>query len=265
MIALRRVLFVACAACLAPVFAARAQAIIVVVTDSTRGSTLEGALVSLLDKNADLLIMQRTKDGGRITFPISEGAGHYAISVQRFGFQSLVSNWIPVANTDTLEVTIRLRPVTELPAVVIRGQRDSITPLLPPGINPKAISGRIIVPAEIENHSMGARDYVDVLGSIGIAGLTTAIVRADRFRPEHRCIASVRSVTTRECIAVYVNNMRTTSDQAVDLATPENLDFAVWLRPEDAGVLYGTGTMEGVLLLYTKDFRRARAARPPDA
>jgi hypothetical protein len=67
---------------------------------------------------------------------------------------------------------------------------------------------------------------VDVLGSIGIAGPTTAIVRADRFRPEHRCIASVRSLTTRECIAVYVNNM---------------------------------------LLLYTKDFRRARSARPPDA
>ena len=259
-IAIRRVML---AACLAHAPAARAQAIVVVVTDSARGTALEGALVSLLDKNADLLIMQRTKDGGRITFPVSDGAGHYAISVQRFGFQSLVSNWIPVANTDTLEVTIRLRPLTELPAVVIRGQRDSITPLLPPGINPKAISGRIIVPAQIEQHSMGARDYVDVLGSIGIAGLTTTIIRADRFRPEHRCIASVRSVSTRACVEVYVNNMRTTPDQAVDLATPENLDFAVWLRAEDAGVLYGTGTMDGVLLLYTKDFRRARSVRPP--
>jgi len=248
---------------LAPTSAARAQAIIVVVTDSTRGNTLEGALVSLLDKNAELLVMQRTRDDGRITFSVSDGAGHYAISVQRFGFQSLVSNWIPVANTDTLEVTIRLRPVTELPPVVIKGQLDSITPLLPPGINPKAMSGRIIVPAEIDRHSMGARDFVDVLGSIGIAGLTTTIIRADRFRPEHRCIASVRSISTRACVEVYVNNMRATTDQAIDLASPENLDFAVWLRAVDAGVLYGTGASDGVLLLYTKDYRRARSARPP--
>lgn len=260
--AVRSVVLAASVGFLAPASVARAQAIIVVVSDSTRGNALEGALVSLLDRNADLLIMQRTRDDGRITFPVKEGAGHYAISVQRFGFQSLVSTWIPVANTDTLEVTIRLRPVTELPAVVITGQRDSVAPLLPPGINPKAMSGRIIVPAEIDQHSMGARDFVDVLGSVGIAGLTTRIVAADRFRPEHRCVASVRS---RSCVEVYVNNMRMTPDQAVDLATPENLDFAVWLRGVDAGVLYGTGSLDGVLLLYTKDFRRARSARPPDA
>jgi hypothetical protein len=63
---------------------------------------------------------------------------------------------------------------------------------------------------------------------------------------------------------VYVNNMRADFRMAIDLVTPENLDFAVWLRAADAGVLYGSalsGEDESVLLLYTKDYRRTHTIR----
>jgi hypothetical protein len=239
----------------------RAQALVVVVTDSARGTALEGAMVSLLDKDADLLAAQRSSPRGRAVFRVITGAGHYAVQVIRFGYQPLVTNWIPVADTDTLEVTIRMRALTALPEVMVTAARDSIAPLLPPGINPKAMAGRIVVPAEVDRHAMGARDYVDILESVGIAGVTTRIIQGTRFRAEYRCLGSLRG--GQGCVDVLVNNVRMPPDQAVDLATPENLSFAVWLRPEDAGVLYGTGTIDGVLLLYTKDWVRARSARPP--
>jgi hypothetical protein len=249
------------AATLVPAGNARAQVLVVVVSDSATKSTLSDAMVSLIDSSADLLHFRRTDLNGRAALNISSGAGLYAVRVERRGYQGLISNWIPVANTDTLEVTIRLRRLTELPEVVVAAQRDSITPLLPPGINPKAISGKVLVPADIARHTMGARDYVDVIESLGVAGLTTRIIRATRFTPEHRCLASVRG---GGCAMVLVNNMRATPEQAINLATPENLDFAVWLRAVDAGVLYGTDSADGVVLLFTKDYRAARTARPPE-
>lgn len=248
-------------ATLVPCRSARAQQLVVVVTDSSSGLTLRDALVSLIDQNADLLHMQRTPETGRVSIRVSSGAGHYAVRVERPGFQGLVSNWIPVADTDTLEVTIRLRRLTELPEVVIAAQLDSVTPLLPPGINPKAIAGKLIMPADVARRALGARDFVDIIESLGIAGLTTKIIRATRFTPEHRCVASVRS---GGCVLVFVNNMRTTTEAALGHASPENVDFAIWLRAVEAGMLYGTDAADGVLLIYTKDYRAARSVRPPE-
>lgn len=68
------------------------------------------------------------------------------------------------------------------------------------------------------------------------------------------------------CVRVYVNNMRADFDMAMSLVSPENPDFAVWIRASDAGALFGSalpGEDERVLLLYTKDWRQTHTRRPP--
>ena len=241
------------------------QVIRIAVADSGSGRPVPGALVSLLDSAAELLMLMRSNAVGAAVLH-APGAGRFAVRVQSIGREVLVSDWLSLADIDTLEVTFRMkRAAVVLSPVLIAAQRDSITPLLPPGINPKAIAGRIIVTAEVAAHSMGARDYVDVLGAVGVTGLTVSTWR-DEMGVERRCIASTRSVSRRACVRVFVNNMRAEPASAVDLATPENLDFAVWLRPEDAGVLYGTARPNedsSVLLLFTKDWRRTHSFRRP--
>ncbi|HEY5545083.1 MAG TPA: carboxypeptidase-like regulatory domain-containing protein [Gemmatimonadaceae bacterium] len=250
----------------APAATAAAQAVRVVVLDSAQRRPLRDVLISLLDSAADLISMKRSDRDGR-AWLAAPTAGHYAVRVQLIGRQSVVSNWLALTNTDSVELTFLLaRAIPMLSPVVIKAQRDSITPLLPPGINAKAIAGRVIVPAEVAAHAMGARDYVDILGSVGVAGLTIASWR-DAMQQERRCIANLRSISRRVCARVFVNNMRADPLSAMDLASPENLDFAIWLRPEDAGVLYGTaraGEDASVLLLFTKDWRRTHTPRPPE-
>jgi hypothetical protein len=150
-----------------------------------------------------------------------------------------------VASTDTLEITFRVAGIpVRLTPILVAAQRDSISHLVPLGIDLKSISGRIVVPAEVAAHAPGSRDYVDLIGSLGVPGLITNTWR-DGMNVERRCIGSSRSPTRRDCVVVYVNNVRTDPESAIDLATPEMLDFAIWLPAIDAGVLYGGDAMAG--------------------
>lgn len=235
-----------------------AQAVRVVVVDSSSAAPLSDVLVSLLDTAGEVIGMRRGNDRG-VSWLTVPSAGHFAVVVYSPGYRHLVSNWLAVGDTDTLEVTFRLSAVAQrLSRVVIAAQMDSVAPLLPPGINARTIAGRVIMPAEIAAHSMGARDYIDVLGSTGAADFVITYSGSDR------CITALRRLGRPRCARVYVNNMRADSGMAIDLATPDNLDFAVWLRAADAGVLYGSalaGEDVSVLLLYTKDYRRTHTIR----
>lgn len=234
----------------------RAQIVTVIVRDSATTEPLGDVLVSLLDTTAALVAAQRTSRRGQTTFRVP-GPSHYALRVQHLGWRQLVSAWIPVADRDTLEVTVRpARLTVTLTPVLIAAQQDSISRLVPLGINPRAFAGRIIVPAQIEAHEPGSRDYVELLGAVGIPGLVTH--RWVAGHREQHCIASARSLSHKYCAVIYVNNVRTDAQNAIDVASPSNLDFAIWVPPIEAGVLYGGDAAAGVLLLFTKDYRLVR-------
>src|SRR5574341_65620 len=115
-----------------------AQVVTAVVRDSATAEPLGDVLVTLLDSTAALVSAARTAPNGRAAFR-TPAAAHYALRVQRLGWRQLVTPWIAVASSDTLEVTIRmLRIPVELTPVRIAAERDSISRLIPLGINPKS-------------------------------------------------------------------------------------------------------------------------------
>ena len=243
---------------------ARGQAVRVVVLDSANSTPISDAFISLIDTTAGLMGLRRTNDRG-VSWLTVPSAGHYAVFVQKQGYAQLVSNWLTFGNTDTLEVTFRLTATAQmLGRVVITAALDSIGPLLPRGLNAKTLAGRVIKPSEIATHSMGAGSYLNILESVGRGDF-----RITRWG-DSSCVTPTRQIRRSSmsrplCARVYVNNMRADFVMAQDLVTPENLDFAVWVRASEAGALYGSalpGEDETVLLLYTKDWRLTM--RKPD-
>lgn len=241
-----------------------AQALRVVVIDSTTAAPLSGVLVSLMDTAGDLIRIHRSDSRG-VAWLNVPSAGQFAVLAVAPGYRNLVSGWLAVVNDDTLEVTFRLSQVArELSRVVVTAEIDSVTPLLPPGINARTLAGRVITPTEIAAHASGAGSYINVLQSTGASDFIVTTWEG------HQCITSTRMMRRPSqnrplCARVYVNNKRVDYDMALDLVTPENLDFAVWVRSIDAGVFFGSALNnedESVLLLYTKDYRRTRMKSP---
>jgi hypothetical protein len=83
----------------------------------------------LLDTAAELIGLRRTDDRG-VSWLTVPSPGHFAVFVQKQGYSQLVSNWLALGATDTLEVTFRLSAVAQrLSRVVVTAEIDSVGPL----------------------------------------------------------------------------------------------------------------------------------------
>lgn len=231
---------------------APAQVIRGVAVDSVTRDPLPDLLVTLVDSAANFLGAARTSERGRFVFQ-GRGGGFYALDLRAIGFKRLTSPWIPLAANDTVEVTLRVvRAPISLSPVVIRAERDAILdrPFL--GMNFKAMGAKILAPSEINAVRGGARDYVDLVQSLGPVGY---LPRSVDGRTNARCISWMR---TGGCMLVFVDGMRMNDpQQAIDMAPPEQVSHVVLIRASEAGVLFGTGSSSGVLMVFTKAYARS--------
>lgn len=111
------------------------------------------------------------------------------------------------------------------------------------------MGAQIITPSELEGYRGGARDYLDLLQWVLPPAFAVRTVDAESAT---RCVSLIRA---QRCSLVFVDNMRM-SDASTALAVtpPEQIHHVVVLRPVDAGVLFGTGTDGGVILIFTKAY-----------
>lgn len=231
---------------------AAAQVIRGIAVDSVSRNPLPDLLVTLVDSAANFLGAARTSDRGRFVF-IGRGSGFYALDLRAIGFKRLTSPWIPLAATDTVEVTLRVvRLPVVLSPIVVKAQRDSIGERSFLGMKLKTMASKIISPQEIDLVRGGARDYIELVQSVMPAGYT---VRNLDVRINTRCIASTRN---GRCVMVFVDGARMLdAQQAIDIAPPERVHHVVFVRPSEAGVLFGTQSDAGVLLIFTKAYSAA--------
>lgn len=227
----------------------RAQVIRGIVLDSISKEPVSGAIVSLLDSAASLVALARTSDRGRFSLN-GKGSEYYAFDARSLGYRRHVSQWVDLSSTDTVEVTVRIvRLPVSLSAVRVKAERDAIRdrPFL--GMSFRAMGAQIITPSELDAFRGGARDYVDLLQwalppAFAVRTLNSAL--------SDRCITLVRA---QSCSLVFVDNLRVTDPVQVSaLAPPELISHVVVIRPVDAGVLFGTGSGAGVVLIFTKAY-----------
>lgn len=228
---------------------ARAQVVRGVALDSVTRDPVSDAMVVLLDSAAEPVTMVRTNARGRFTFKPG-GSGYYALDVRSIGFKPHTSQWIALAERDTVEVTVRIvRTAQLLSPVVVSAEREAIGERTYFGMKLKTMSARIITPSEVAAVRGSARDYIEVVQSSMPAGFT---VRMLDVRLNQRCIANVRN---GKCVTVFVDGVRIlNAEQALDVASPERIDHVLVLRAIEAGTLLGGDADAGAVLIFTKGY-----------
>jgi Carboxypeptidase regulatory-like domain len=211
-------------------------------------AAIENATVSLVDSAGRTAGVSRTDADGRYRLLVPE-PGFYAVDVRRLGFAPSTSKWIDLTAPDTL----RYDPVLEaiavrLSAVTIRAERDELADTRVLGMNPRSLAGNFVTRSQLAVAGLGARSYGEVVQHL-------------HFVWTYFDGTCVRYVRTHGCLTVYIDDLRMAlgSDRdaqqsALGLVDPNTIDHMVLMRPADAGVLFGTGSASGVLLVYTHGY-----------
>lgn len=212
------------------------------------GAPIRDAQVMMVDRAGTIARLVRTTPRGEFIVKAAE-PGYYALRVRRLGYAQHTTNLLELEAGDTFPIEIVLPAAqTTLSTVTVRAQRDTISRRRVFGMNLRSIAGNILTPAEIESRAAGARTVVDIIRSIGPAWITSIET------PDGDCVSTTRGgAGGSSCLLVYVDNVRIDPPGSVgDVASLDAIDHVVLLRATDAGVLFGTGAHNGVVLIYTK-------------
>jgi hypothetical protein len=245
-----------------------------IVRDAATKDPVAGALVALLDTTATLVYGVSADVRGRYTLVVRE-PGIYAVVTTKAGYFREVSDWLTIAARDTFEVMPRLaRPVTTLAPVLVEAQRDSLRALRVLGISLRNIGGTIVTPMEVDQARRGSRNVYDLVESLHVPTLRVKrmhVVAAPREYPGPSVLGDVTCVAyarTNRCVTVVVDGVRHASfadkAQLEQFISSQAVSYLVFLRPAEAGVLYGSGTSDGVLLIFTKSGATDGPGRQPE-
>ncbi|MCC6930125.1 MAG: carboxypeptidase regulatory-like domain-containing protein [Gemmatimonadaceae bacterium] len=231
------------------------------VRDSETRAPVRSGFVVLLDSTAGVVIGTAVDSRGRYTIAVPEG-GVYAVATSGTGYVTNISTWIAMVATDSFEVDVKLaRAVNTLAPMVIEAQRDSLRNIGIPGLMSRIVAGTIVTPAEVAIAAQTAVSPYDVLQTLNIATLElkTMYLDGERQGERHihggmyRCIAYRR---TGGCVTVVVNGQRYSSRSDLveldGLFGATDISYMVFLRPSEAGLLYGEETTNGVLVIVRK-------------
>ncbi len=117
----------------------------------------------------------------------------------------------------------------------------------------RAMGGIVIDRASVDRVRNRARDVADILRSQNLPGV---IVR--RTSNGSVCVGympgQVRMMFNNGCVpmVIFINNVRTTNTDLALQLPPEAIDRLVIYKPVEAGNLFGLGSGNGVLSIYTR-------------
>ena len=207
---------------------------------------MPGVAVYVRDSARKVIGFQRTDEKGQFTLRIA--AQEFVVRAARVGFGPESVSTPALAPLDTTNLLIEMRQiVVRLSPAIVEGEKRRIREDRVLGLSLKTMSTSIITPSEIAVASRGARDYLDAIRVALPAGVMV--------NERSRCVTMARGAgfQGRTCAMIYVDGVRVDdTSTAIDLAQPQWLDHAIFVRPTDAGVRFGTGAAGGVLLLFTK-------------
>lgn len=219
------------------------------VARDSANTPVSDVMLSLFDRSKQLVGTGHSDEKGVFLLRVPR-AGSYTISAVRIGFRPWNSLPLEVEGDESisLEPILTRLPVT-LSAVVVRAQRDSIIALKLYGLDIRALGGSLVTPAEIEPHIPSSTSLLDIVRSVAPTWVSV------KNYPGSGC-ASTRNGA---CLLVYIDGARTASPDVGQLIAPEWIDHIVFVRPAEASTMFGYAARAGVMLVYTRAERRARA------
>lgn len=232
---------------------ALAQQVEGILRDRATSDPIAGAFVRLIAADDTVVAITITDAAGgfRVTAP---GLGRYILRAQRLGYSQRQSAPFDLLSLRTYQLTLELEatPLDLEPVEVTVRSRPSGRSVL--GMDARAFGGRLLTSEWIETRRAGASSVGTFLRWSNVPGV--AVIRGE-FGTE--CVQMVRGRMTSDqmtepCASVYVDGVRYPRDRLRDL-DPNTVEEIVLLKPSEAGVLFGTGSEGGVVLIYTRDNR----------
>ena len=151
---------------------------------------------------------------------------------------------VPSGRRLTVEMMLDTRPIEIAPI-------DVTVNAIPTPV--RAMGGIRISPAAVERVRHISRDVTDILRAQHLAGV---IVR--RESDGSLCVGyapgQVRMMFRSGCVpmVIFLNGVRSTNTDMVLRLPPDAVDRMVIYKPVEAGSLFGLGSGNGVLMIYTK-------------
>ncbi|MEP7345382.1 MAG: carboxypeptidase-like regulatory domain-containing protein [Gemmatimonadaceae bacterium] len=206
---------------------------------------IRDAIVAAVDSNARVLASVRTDALGQYRMQL-RGPSEVAIFARRLGFVPRRSPFQSLTAADSLTVDLTLSgAVVRLSAVLIKSQRDSIRQTRVFGMDMRTIGGTIITPAQVDQAVLGARDILDVFNHQAVLGFSVDEGRG--------CIIHERGFP-RQCLPAVVDGLLVPDGQALRyMVSPEVIDYMMVLRGHEVGVLFGSVSEEGIVVVVTKN------------
>ncbi len=171
--------------------------------------------------------------------------GTYMLVIDHIAYGTRMDT-LEVPSGQRLAVDMRVDPrAIEIDPVIVTVDAGSVSE--------RAMGGIVIGPDEISKARQVARDVADILTSQHIPGV---IVR--RRSDDSICVGSgqgqVRMMFNSGCVpmVVFLNGARVSNTDMVFRLPPDALDRMIIYKPIEAGNLFGLGSGNGVLMIYTK-------------
>ncbi|MFQ5538323.1 MAG: carboxypeptidase regulatory-like domain-containing protein [Gemmatimonadota bacterium] len=184
-----------------------------------------------------------TGENGRFTFS-DVPPGRYMLVADHLRYGRKMDT-LDVSSGQNLHVEMRLdtRPIPIAPITVTVDARP---------LTERSMGGLTITRAEIEKVKSHVRDVADIVKTQHIPGI---VISRDSG---NLCIGyvtgQVRMSFRRGCVpmVVFINNVRATNTNLAVQLPPESIDHIVIYKPIEAGNLFGLGSGNGVLAIFTR-------------
>lgn len=210
------------------------------LVDAESGSVVEGAEVRLRG-TAHYAV---TDPSGNFRM-LDVDPGRYVLVATHLAYGTR-GDTLEVPSGQALSVEMRLLPeAIEIEPVTVTVEGRPLTE--------RAMGGIVIDRVQVDRVRRRARDVADLLRSQNIPGV---IVR--RRGDGTMCVGympgQVRMMFNTGCVpmVIFINNVRATNTELALQLPPESIDHMVIYKPLEAGNLFGSGSMNGVLAIYTR-------------
>jgi hypothetical protein len=171
--------------------------------------------------------------------------GTYTMFARRLGYGTKHDTLeVPSEQTLSVEMRIDTRPIEIAPVTVTVESRP---------ITQRAMGGLVIDRAKIDEVRGRVRDAADILQAQHLPGI---IVR--RRNDGSTCVGympgQVRMMFNSGCVpmVIFINDVRATNTDLALQLPPDAIERIVLYRPVEAGNLYGLGSGNGILAIYTR-------------